>query len=91
MLKKSLYGLKQASYNWFENLKGVLQKRGFELSQIDPCVFISKNMIVLVYFDDCILLAKDNSTIDQFIASLAAKDKHGNKEFKFTDGGLLNN
>ena len=91
MLKKILYGLEQASSNWFEKLKNALQKNCFESSQIDPCVFISEYMIVLVYVDDCMLLAKDSSTINQFIASLAAKDKHGNKEFKFTDGGLLNN
>ena len=38
-LKKSLYGLKQASENWFETLKAGLNSISFEQSQVDPCVF----------------------------------------------------
>ena len=91
VLKKSLYGLKQASYNWFEKLKTALQDRGFKSSDIDPCVFISDDMIILVYVDDCILLAKEDAKINAFIESLAEKDVHGNAEFEFTDEGPLKN
>ena len=77
VLKKSFYGLKQVCYNWFEKLKAALNDRGFNLSEIDPCVFIYKDMIVLVYVDDCTLLAKQDSTIDHFISSLAQKDANG--------------
>ncbi len=46
-LKKSLYGLKQASLNWFEKLKQGLTDRGFSPSAIDPCLYLKANMILL--------------------------------------------
>eukprot|EP00956_Cyclotella_meneghiniana_P041039 scaffold212605_cov23-Cyclotella_meneghiniana.AAC.1 len=41
-LKKNLYGLKQASFNWFDKLKTGLVDRGFKPSQIDPCLYFKK-------------------------------------------------
>ena len=35
-LKNNLYGLKQASFNWYEKLKTGLMDRGLEPSKIDP-------------------------------------------------------
>ena len=40
LLRKSLYGLKQASANWYDKLKRSLQLRGFHESVADPCVFV---------------------------------------------------
>jgi len=37
-LNKSLYGLKQAAHNWFQTLDGALKNRGFNSSDIDPCI-----------------------------------------------------
>ena len=51
-LKRSLYGLKQASMNRHCKLNTDLEDRGFVESLSDPCVFISKEMIILVYVDD---------------------------------------
>ena len=41
-LKKYLYGLKQASANWFETQKKVFNSIDFEQSQVYPCVFNRK-------------------------------------------------
>jgi hypothetical protein len=38
-LNKSLYGLKQAGYNWFAKLHNGYLDRGFTQSNIDACVF----------------------------------------------------
>ena len=121
-LRRSLYGLKQASANWYDMLRKGLQIRGFKESVADPCVFIkpstltaastnetdnaspastaktvspidciknfranSSDIIVLVYVDDCIILSRDKSSIDLFIASLT----HGPEKFAFTDEGTL--
>ena len=51
-LKKSLYGLKNASRNWHNNLKDDFEDRGFVESLSDPCVFVLTDMIILVYLDD---------------------------------------
>jgi hypothetical protein len=69
-LKVSLYGLKQASANWHNKLKTALEDRGFVESLSDPCVYIRKDMMVLEYVGDCILIAKGASVIDEFITSL---------------------
>ena len=38
-LNKYLYGIKQASANWFDILKTSLERGGYHKSQVDPCVF----------------------------------------------------
>ena len=85
LLRKSLYGLKNAFKNWYDCLKKGLEHRGFKESVSDPCVFMKKGMIVLFYIDECILIADDKSLIQQFIHSL----KHGIEKFDFTDEGLM--
>ena len=41
-LNKSLFGLTQAEYNWFEKLREGLIVKGFIQSQVDKCVFFRK-------------------------------------------------
>ena len=41
-LKKSLYGLKQASENWFDLLKIGLERSGHHQSQVYPSIFYIK-------------------------------------------------
>ena len=84
-LTKSLYGLKQGSLNWHNKLKTALIDRGFMESISDPCVFISKNMIILVYVDDCILISKGDQPIKDFVQSL----HNGPEKFVFTEEGTL--
>ena len=69
-LKKSLYGLKQASLNWFNMSKQGLEDRRYKSSDVHPCVFLSKEAIVLTYVDDCLILAKSNDVIDRLVRSL---------------------
>ena len=80
-LKKNLYGLKQASFNWSELLKAGLLKQGFKQSQIDPCLYIKNNIICVVYVDDTIFFASDESIIDKEISSLKSNG------FELTDKG----
>ena len=49
-LKKSLYGLNQASANWFDTLKAGLNFRDFEQSQVDPCVFLENMKLFFCKF-----------------------------------------
>lgn len=69
-LKKSLYGLTQAPQLWFEHLKGKLLKRGFTQSNLDPCLFYSDSILLVVYVDDIILASRDDTAFDRLIADL---------------------
>ena len=84
-LNRSLYGLKQASANWYEMLTKGLQDRGFKSSNVDPCVQISDKAIILVYVDDCIVISRESGYINSFIKSL----QDGPENFEFTDEGSL--
>jgi hypothetical protein len=85
-LEKSLYCLKQASLNWFEKLKQGLTNRGFTPSEINPCLYMKKDMIVLTYVDDCIIIGTSMESIDAFIRSM----QHGKVNFILTDEGDVN-
>ena len=84
-LNKSLYGLKQASYNWFAKLSAGLESRDFVPSNIDPCVFYGEGCIVLTYVDDCIIVGKSQDRIDNLIRSL----HDGDEDFVLTDEGSI--
>ena len=86
-LNKSLYGLKQASANWFEMLSTGLKDRGFKSSNVDPCVFVSDKAFILVYVDDCIVISRKAGYINEFVHSL----KNGSEKFEFTEEGSLEN
>ena len=62
-LKKSLYGLAQSPRNYFLYTKEKLIKMGFYQSDADPCLFISKDVIVLVYVDDTLYFFKDKQAM----------------------------
>ena len=66
-LKKILYSLKQASHNWYEKPKQSLLDRYFTPSNIDPCIFMKDEMVLLVYGDDCIIIADSEARIDVLI------------------------
>ena len=85
-LNKSLYGLKQASFNWYEKLKSGLLVRGFTQSKIDPCLYFKKGMLIITYVDDCIIVAKSMVDINTFVESM----KNGSEEFILTDEGNIN-
>jgi hypothetical protein len=85
-LKKSLYGLKQASLNWFEKLKQGLMDRSFKPSSIDPCLYLKHNMVLLTYVDDCIIISPSKVSIDRLVASM----RTGPENFKLTDEGDVN-
>ena len=68
-LKKNLYGLKDAALNWFKYLSDGLESKElqFNKSEIDQCVFLRNDLIVLVYVDDVILISRESSAIDKVI------------------------
>jgi hypothetical protein len=69
-LKRNLYGLGQASHNWFLKLSAIYERPGFKQSKSDPCLFLRKNMIIVLYTDDFLLYARDTKEIDSFVKTL---------------------
>lgn len=69
-LNKSLYGLRQASRQWFAMLKKILLRLGFEQCQADACVFRliegGKVAILLVFHVDDIFAVGEKEKCDQF-------------------------
>ncbi|GJS75778.1 putative RNA-directed DNA polymerase [Tanacetum coccineum] len=62
-LKKSIYGLKQASRQWYLKFDEVMKKYNFIKNQVDQCVYLKmsgSNFIILLLYVDDIILASNN-------------------------------
>ena len=68
-LKKSMYGQAKAARLWYENLRNGLLERGFVMRNVDPCLFMSKTVICVVYVDDCLFWECSQSEIDNVMKS----------------------
>jgi hypothetical protein len=69
-LKRHLYELAQASQDWFLKLSAIYERLGFKQSKSYPCLFLRKDMIIVLYTDDCLLYARDTKYIDSFVKTL---------------------
>lgn len=73
-LKKSLYGLKQASRCWNQKFKYFIQTFGFVECKADPCVFVSNQnnvlIILAIHVDDGLVAADNIQSIDAVIKHL---------------------
>lgn len=71
-LNKALYGLKQSARCWFEKFEQVLKQHGFESSDADKCLFIlnngdiTKNIYVILYVDDVIIITFEIERMNRF-------------------------
>ncbi|GJZ21614.1 putative RNA-directed DNA polymerase [Tanacetum coccineum] len=62
-LKRSIYGLKQASRQWYLKFHEIMSKFQFKKNAVDPCIYLklsgSKFVILVLYVNDIILASND--------------------------------
>ncbi|XP_024199917.1 uncharacterized mitochondrial protein AtMg00810-like [Rosa chinensis] len=85
-LHKSLYGLKQASRQWFTKFSVAMQSAGYVQSKADYSLFTRKQgksfIVLLIYVDDILITGNDS-------ASISALKNFLHSQFRIKDLGNL--
>lgn len=85
-LKKSLYGLRQSSKCWNEEINKCLIEIGFKRSDNDHCLYMLEfnleKLYLLMYVDDLIIAGKNLDKINEIVSKLMQR-------FKIKDKGDL--
>ena len=78
-LHKSIYGLKQASRQWYKCFTGILLNDGYDQSPVDNTLFAkiqgSKFIALIVYVDDIMIASNSDDLVDNLKKNLAASFK----------------
>ncbi|KAE8224268.1 hypothetical protein CF319_g2806 [Tilletia indica] len=86
LLRRAIYGLKQAGRAWFDTLKEKLLSAGYSQVQSEPCLFVRFGkggpVILAVYVDDIVIAARGEEGMKLVKKEFASW-------FKITDNGDL--
>ena len=86
LLKKAIYGLKQASRQWNQQFHGVLLELGFTRTRSDAGVYHREDdkgtAIIILYVDDITILSDSLKNINQIKSTLS-------KRYEMTDLGEI--
>ena len=71
-VKTSLYGDQRAANLWYKKIAKTLQsqKFGYHVSAFDPCLFMCKECIILLYVDDAILMGQEEPSITKALQEI---------------------
>lgn len=77
LLRKAIYGLRQAPREWYIALKSFLLEYGFTTSHFDTSLFLyhcsDVTLFFLVYVDDLLIMGNNSSAVAAFIAAISAR------------------
>ena len=62
-LVKTLYGLQQSPLAWFKVIDRYLRSKGLTRSNKDASLYISKDLIILIFVDDILLFSPSKERI----------------------------
>lgn len=65
---RALYSLKQSGRKWYDDLRGWLRQLRFTAAAFDPCVFMTKDLVISVYVDR-VLMTGTPTAISAFMAT----------------------
>jgi hypothetical protein len=75
-LKKSLYGLKQVSRQWYIKFDEVIRSFDFTKNKVDNCIYVKfkgKDFTILVlYVDDILLASSDKNMLHEIKSFLSS-------------------
>lgn len=77
LLRKSLYGLKQAGRVWNTKINEVLKQLGYVPSDADPCLYVKtckkKKSFILLYVDDMLIITNTEAEYERVRNHLAGQ------------------
>ncbi|KAL7529265.1 hypothetical protein ACHAWF_002908 [Thalassiosira exigua] len=74
------YDMKQSPRYFLAYLTEKLQKQGLEPLNIDPCLFLGKDLLAIIYVDDVLFYGRSEDAIDELIEKLKHDDVRLRKE-----------
>ena len=75
-LIRNIYGQKKAGRVWNKYLDEGMKEVGFTPSDYDPCLYYKKNVVMLIYIDDCLVFSPDPKLIDKTMSDLKNSSKN---------------
>ncbi|RVX19364.1 Retrovirus-related Pol polyprotein from transposon TNT 1-94 [Vitis vinifera] len=76
-LKRSIYGLKQTSRQWYQKFDQVITSFGFKENIVDQCIYLKfsgrKFIILVLYVDDILLASSDVGLLHETKRFLSSK------------------
>ena len=84
-IKTSLYGDRRAANLWYRKIAATLTDTlGFTPSQMDPCLFVRKDCIIVLYVDDAILMARNEESLQGVLKEIKDQGYSFNRDGDFT-------
>ena len=80
----SLCGDHCAANLWYNKIVSTfVHDMGFKSSDLDPCLFICQDCIIVLYVDDAVLMAHDEATLQKVLKELKSHDYDFNRDGDF--------